>query len=211
MPASEAGEHTPAGRQPETDSVREHLQKILDSKHFSRAESLRRLLRFLVEETLLGRANQLNEYSLGQEVFGRGERFDPRIDTIVRVQTRKLRARLDEYYRTQGGNDRVVLKLPKGGYEVVFEARDPALPAAAVVGQPQTRLVRWRLLWFGLVAFSTAIALVVLYGTFGTPLSAVKTVHFTTFAGWDLDPVFSRFGRQIALAWNGQLQDNFDI
>ena len=72
-------------------SVQAQLEKILCANSFASAESLRRLLRFVVERSLQGRSEELKEYVLGVEVFDRGEQFDPRLDTIVRVQGRKLR------------------------------------------------------------------------------------------------------------------------
>lgn len=211
MPAFEAAERVPARLELVSGSVLKQLQKILASKQFSRAESLRRLFSFLVEQTLAGHGKQLNEYSLGQQVFDRGAQFDPMTDTIVRVQTRKLRARLDEYYRTEGQNDGIVLDLPKGGYEIVISARDPAAHKQAVEEPPQTSPLRKRIFWFSVVACSMAICLALVYVIGRSPRPAIKTVPFTTFVGWESDPAFSSDGRQIAFAWNGQGQDNFDI
>ena len=54
------------------------------------------------------------------EVFGRGEAFDPRTDTIVRVQARRLRSKLKDYYDAEGQTDPIVIELPKGHYGVTF-------------------------------------------------------------------------------------------
>jgi predicted ATPase len=64
----------------------------------------------------------LNEYSLGVDVFDRGEAFDPKTDTIVRVQTRHLRSKLEKYYASEGRADLLVIDLPRGGYSAVFRA-----------------------------------------------------------------------------------------
>jgi tetratricopeptide (TPR) repeat protein len=109
--------------------VQEQLERILASGSLGHAEALVRLLRFVVQETLEGRASQLKEYTLGVEVFQRGPEFDPRIDTIVRTQARRLRAKLHEYYSVQRDEDRVVIGLPKGTYVPVFRPRDAASPA----------------------------------------------------------------------------------
>ena len=50
---------------------------------------------------------------LGREVFDRGTDYDPRLDPIVRVEARRLRQRLAEYYDGRGANDPVVLTIPK--------------------------------------------------------------------------------------------------
>ena len=80
----------------------------------------------------------MKEYTLGVDVFDRGSDFDPRTDTIVRVQARRLRARLAEYYAGPGAADPVVIGLPKGSYAVSFTA---ALPPAAAVLDPALALI----------------------------------------------------------------------
>lgn len=106
-----------------SDAVRAQLERILRSTIFSNAPTLSRLLRHLVECTLRGTAgSELKEYSLGVEVFGRGESFDPRADTIVRVQARRLRMKLQVYYRTRGQFDPVLIEVPTGRYAAVFTA-----------------------------------------------------------------------------------------
>ena len=104
------------------ESIRAQLARILRSQLFSNAPSLIRLLRHVVEHTLEGNAGELKEYSLGVEVFDRGESFDPRTDTIVRVQARMLRRKLKEYYEAEGRVDPIVIELPKGHYVVTLRA-----------------------------------------------------------------------------------------
>ena len=58
------------------------------------------------------------------QVFGKEDTFDPRTDPIVRVQARRLRAKLVRYYREEGRADETVIELPKGGYAPVFKQRD---------------------------------------------------------------------------------------
>ena len=113
----EAGAH---GDDLSVESVRAQLARILGSRTFSNAPSLSRFLRHVVEHTLEGNAEELKEYSLGVEVFDRGESFDPRTDTIVRVQARMLRSKLKDYYDAEGQADPIVIELPKGHYGVTF-------------------------------------------------------------------------------------------
>jgi TolB-like protein len=77
----------------------------------------------------------VKEYTVGVEAFGRPADYDPKIDPIVRVQARRLRAKLDEYYATEGATDTVRITLPKGGYVPVFEAR----PTVAKPNPPRRR------------------------------------------------------------------------
>jgi hypothetical protein len=96
------------------------LEKISSIRTFRFAERQQSFLRYIVRETLDGRAAQLKEYSIGIAVFGKGEAFDPRLDSIVRVEARKLRARLAKYAETEGKNDSVRFELPVGSYAPVF-------------------------------------------------------------------------------------------
>ena len=102
------------------ESIRAQLARILSSQPFSNSPSLSGFLRYVVEHTLDGNTEELKEYSLGVEVFGRGEAFDPRTDTIVRVQARRLRSKLKDYYDAEGQTDPIVIELPKGHYGVTF-------------------------------------------------------------------------------------------
>jgi TolB-like protein len=78
------------------------------------------LLSYLVIETLEGRSDHLKEYSIGIAVFGKEPTFDPRLDSIVRVEAHKLRARLAKYFDTEGKSDPVRVELPVGRYLPVF-------------------------------------------------------------------------------------------
>ena len=107
-------------------AIEAELQKILASKVFARSQRLSRFLRFVSEQSLQG--NTLKEYVLGVEVFDRRESYDPRLDPIVRVEARRLRAKLLEYYRTEGVADAVAIELPERGYSPIFRHRVPSPP-----------------------------------------------------------------------------------
>ena len=118
-----------AASAPEKDAqkpARQQLDRILASATFRQVDRLKRFLNFIVLEALEGRGDQLKEYVIGVQVFGKDTSFDPRADPIVRVQARRLRARLVRYYREEGGADALVIELPKGGYAPTFKARDAA-------------------------------------------------------------------------------------
>ena len=108
--------------------VMAQLEKILESPALGSAISLRRFLRYVVEETLAGRGDALKEYSLGASAFGRGEKFCPRTDPIVRVQARNLRLRLEQYYAGLGAEDPLLIEVPKGTYVPVFRRRGLEAP-----------------------------------------------------------------------------------
>lgn len=105
------------------DGIRLQLDRILGSPTFQQVDRLKRFLRFITLEAVNGRSDQLKEYVIGVQVFGKEDSFDPRTDPIVRVQARRLRARLVSYYRDEGRDDDIVIELPKGGYAPAFKRR----------------------------------------------------------------------------------------
>lgn len=118
---------------PEQD-VGAELDRILAAKGFSSAGRLSKLLRYVVEKTLAGETDQLKEYAVGVEVFERDGNYDPRLDSIVRVEAGRLRSRLEEYYNGEGASSPIRIGLPKGGYAAVFEqasAPSSQLPASS--------------------------------------------------------------------------------
>ncbi len=208
----------PEGNPTHSLAVRAHLEKILASELFSHAESLDRLLRFVVERTLDGQSDQIKEYTLGVEVFGRGDAFDPRLDTIVRVQARKLRAKLDKYYRASNGEDGVRIELAPGSYVPEFREFDPSGQPAGNTrrneepesGRPAARRWPW------LVAGTSGVVLTgiltwAVARTQDSPPASLKPVPLTTFVGSERQPSLSPDSRQVAFSWDGEKQDNFDI
>ncbi len=104
----------------------EELERILRSATFHQSDRLKRFLTFVVSETAAGRADDLKEYVIGVRVCGKEDSFDPRTDPIVRVQARRLRAKLVRYYRQEGRADPTLIELPKGGYIPTIKRRDAA-------------------------------------------------------------------------------------
>ncbi len=111
--------------QGEIGAVETALRAILGSPEFRGSERMGRFLRFAVEHTLRGDPAPLKEYVIGVGVFDRGEDFDPRQDPIVRVEARRLRAKLKQYYETEGRDAPVVIDFPDRGYVPTFRFRRP--------------------------------------------------------------------------------------
>jgi len=124
-------EQGPAGddRGAPASAVRAQLMRILMSPGFARATRLRRFLTYVVDEAVAGRFERLKEYSLGVDVFDRGAEFDPKSDPIVRVDARRLRKALEDYYAGPGANDPVEIVLPTGSYLPEFRLK-PKPPGA---------------------------------------------------------------------------------
>lgn len=83
---------------------------------------MQRFLRFVVEESLNARDHGLKEYLIGVHVFDRAPSFDPRLDPIVRVEARRLRRKLAEYYERDGNLDPIRICFEKGTYAPQFHA-----------------------------------------------------------------------------------------
>jgi TolB-like protein len=152
--------------QPAAEDVREHLGRILRSHALSGSERRRAFLRYVVEETLAGRARQLKGFSVAVAVFGRDESFDSQSDPVVRLEALRLRQELEHYYLTEGASDTIQITIPKGAYIPAFSRVDPPPePADALAGtEPQDEEVRFnsaRALRIG-VTVSVALALVLL-------------------------------------------------
>jgi TolB-like protein/Flp pilus assembly protein TadD len=122
-----ASKSTAAAKGRIPDKVVHHqLNRILASKTFGQVDRLKRFVSFIVQEAVAGRGGNLKEYVIGVQVFGKDVSFDPRTDPIVRVQARRLRARLAKYYNEEGQADEVIVDIPKGGYAPLFRRRETA-------------------------------------------------------------------------------------
>jgi hypothetical protein len=124
--------------QPNPETFREELDRLLASETLRASESLRRLLGYLGQAYLAGTSKQLKEYSIGRDAMGKPEDYDPRVDASVRVQVGKLRQRIEQYYREEGTSAPARITLPKGHFELGFE------PMADKVGLPEGGNHLWR-------------------------------------------------------------------
>ena len=124
---------------PSPEAVREQLQAILASRPFITATRARRFLTYIVEQTLVGQTDAIKELVLGTEVFDRPADFDPKVDTIVRVEAGRLRKRLEEYYADEGAAAGIRIEVPLGGYVPEFQLRTQ--PPASEISGPA---VHWR-------------------------------------------------------------------
>jgi adenylate cyclase len=111
---------TPTPESISSVEIHEQLERILASKVFKNSARLQRFLRLAVERTLAGQTDQLKEYAVGRDVFDRGADYDPRMDSIVRVEARRLRRKLREYYRAAESPQSLTIQFPRGSYVAQF-------------------------------------------------------------------------------------------
>ena len=115
-----------------TEEVELALAHIEHSPAFRNSPRHRTLLRHLVSRALADEYAELKETVIAVEVFGRpAASFDPKADSIVRVEARRLRARLADYYRADGRNSPIRIALPVGSYVPLIVTREPALRGEA--------------------------------------------------------------------------------
>jgi len=162
--------------------------KILQSSQFSGSELLRNLLSHLAKKAVERPGEGAKEYELAVDVFGRATGFDPRLDSAVRVHTARLRAKLAEYYMSDGARDAVVLEVPKGSYLITWHNRSgpEKAPIPPVAPRPP-----W--LWFAAGFAASALILgaslwIWLSARSPKPPAAVQT-FWRPFLGSQPDPI----------------------
>jgi hypothetical protein len=108
----------------ERSQIQAQIEKLANSPVLHGSESLCKLLRYVAKHALDHPGAPLKEYQIATEVFGRHDSFDPQVDSMVRVQAGRLRAKLAEYYSGDGAaDDPVLVELPKGTYVLSFHSR----------------------------------------------------------------------------------------
>ena len=183
-------------------AVRDHLERVVADDLFSGAARLCRFLRFTVESKIAGRENEVKEFVIGREVFDRKDGYDPRLDPIVRVEARRLRAKLAEYYAGPGRTEPLRLEYPRGSYVPIVTR-----PTTVVADAPPSR--RRNLHWLAIPGAIVLAAVILAAYRFGPALRpqtvAVLPVRWISDA-YGLDTTDAG----IAEAVNGELA-NRDI
>ena len=130
LPSSTGTSRSDSASNPvDATAVREQLARVVSSPGFVSSARLCRFLTHIVHRTIDGDIDSLKELSIAMEVFDRGSEYDPNIDAIVRVEARRLRAKLKAYYEEgQGATDPVLIGLRPGSYVPVFRWIDAQAP-----------------------------------------------------------------------------------
>src|SRR5580698_6927145 len=121
----------------ERAEVQRQLERLLGNPHFSNSRRFPSFLRFIVQEELDGRGDQLKERTLGIEVFGRDAGYDTTSDPIVRVTAAEIRKRIAQYYQDSSNPDELRISLPPGSYVPHFEW-PKAQPLPSVTSPPES-------------------------------------------------------------------------
>lgn len=141
------------------------LERLLAWPEIARSPQLGRFLDYIVRRTLEGNEASIKAYSIAVDVFGRAADFDPQADPIVRVQARRLRALLDDYYRGPGLGEATQIHLPVGRYVPEFAAATEAGAAEAPTGPSSPAPRGWpgswtfSASWFTLAVIALGLAM----------------------------------------------------
>jgi hypothetical protein len=123
------------------DEVLAQLDLLLAHPLFSQSRRYPALLRFVVEQTLEGNAEQVKERLIGMEVFGRAPGYDANADPVVRVAAGEIRKRLAQYYYDPSHQEEIRIELPTGSYVPVFQRRVEIFDPPAALAEIDPDLV----------------------------------------------------------------------
>jgi hypothetical protein len=174
----------------EAEDIRAQVGRLIQSKTFETSEVHRRLLLYLAEKSISGEADRLKEYTIGLEAFGKPSTYDPKHDSIVRLQAGRLRQKLAAYYQTEAAGDAVLVSMPKGAFKLNFE---PVAPQDLAHGPPWNP--RRTLLFIGV-----ALAVAVLWAVVST--TGWVRLHRETKVGAE------RWTPELESLWGPFLQSN---
>ena len=205
--------------------VRAELNRILTSEIFSRSDRLSAFLKFIVQQTLSGHGHTLKEQVIAIELYGKGSDFNTTADPIVRVDARRLRDHLREYYAS-APQDVVIISVPKGSYTPVFQRNGRALlpvadagsasddpdadhvqPAILAAGERaqsarKSRGVQW--IAIGAIVIVLGLVVAILRTRGGRQdYSPVGLLTVTSLPGSEEDPSLSPDGSFVAFSWTG--------
>jgi TolB-like protein/Flp pilus assembly protein TadD len=108
---------------------------------FSQSDRLARFLRFAIENAIAGNTDVLKEYVIGTEVYDRRPPYHPSQDSIVRTEARRLRAKLKEYYESEGRDNPVFIYFRPGTYVPLFRRNENAPVSAREEAFPENELL----------------------------------------------------------------------
>lgn len=194
--------------QQDTRFSAEDLERLLAGQEFVRSERLAGFLRYLWQHSQTS-GERLKETEIGTAVFGRQVGYDPKIDSIVRVEATRLRKKLAAHYAGEGAAEPVQVRLPQGRYELEFVAAHPSPliapepePATAVPSpDPASRHRRgWAYVAAGIAALAGLIGLMVWQRPPAQRLLPVMPL--TSLKGSEQTPAVSPDGNLVAFAWD---------
>ena len=177
------------------------LERIVASTALSPA--LVKFLQFIVVETLEGRGDRLTESFIAEKVFNQQE-FAPSEKSVVRVEKRRLRERLKDYYQGPGKDDRLVISLGST-FVPVFSPRGNDIP------QTERRKFPWQWTVYAAAAILGLAAVVTWILLRRTAPEDFALTQLTYDSGSTTEPAISPDGKLVAYTSDRTGEGNRDI
>lgn len=98
------------------EMIRAQLDLLVRDEVFRSSKRSVAFLKYVVEQTLNGAADQIKERTIGVEVFERDPSYDTNLDHIVRTAATELRKRLATYYVDEKHRSELRIGLTPGSY-----------------------------------------------------------------------------------------------
>ena len=127
-----------------TAEVRVQAARILASDVMRRAEKLRDLLQYFVEERIARGDRPASQKQIATIVLGAAADFNPTSNAHVRIYVRRLRKLLEKYYAGPGASDPLMLGVTAGTYRISVERRAATGRSKAPTGKSGRRSARAR-------------------------------------------------------------------
>lgn len=139
------------------DSCRKALASVLASETLRHSDQLRKILQYLCEAAIEGRAADVTENAIAIDVLNRLPSYTPTDDSSVRTRVYTLRKKLAHYYEVENPSASICIEIPKGGYVPRFYLREAPPDLLKNLGEKSR-------LW---IAAAAVIVGLVLAGLFG--------------------------------------------
>lgn len=144
--------------------VREALSRVVSTDGFATSPRLVSFLTYVVEESIAGRGEQIRGKTIATDVYGRELDDGGTAQNLVRVEARRLRRVLEEYYTTEGAKDPFRIRMEVGSYRpmierAVVDAAPKSMPAAQHAIDTASRFGRTSLVAGGMVVLAAAVGL----------------------------------------------------
>jgi hypothetical protein len=118
------------------EAIRDQLDLIVQDQAFRTSKRSVQFLRYVVEQTLSGAAEQIKERTIGVDVFGRPASYDTAADHVVRTAAIELRKRLAVYYNDERHRSELRISFVHGSYVPQFLSPSQADPSSQRLHTP---------------------------------------------------------------------------
>src|SRR5580658_3481905 len=169
----------------DSDARWDLVLRISESQRFAKSLRLREFLLYVCRSALDSHIDEISEQKIGERVFHRAPDYNPNEDNIVRSQARLLRQKLEAYFATEGAEEPVILRIPKGGYVPEFVDRpiEPVTvvePISIAPAPARHNLVQWLVAAVGILSVAVVVLAVTMVrsksAAAGTPSQALNAL-----------------------------------